>query len=94
MVISKETVEHIANLARIELTESEKEPLTAKLDEILAYVQELNQLDTTNLEPTSHALPIDNVFREDLAKDFDAKDLVIKNCPNASENAFLVPKIK
>ena len=65
MKITIKEVEHVARLARLELTEEEKEQMRAQLDSILSYIEKLNELDTSAVDPTSHVLPMKNVFRED-----------------------------
>ena len=65
MKISKQEVDHVAKLARLELSEQEQEKLTDQLSNILTYVEKLNELDTTGVEPTAHVLDIKNVMRED-----------------------------
>ncbi|MDK2933193.1 MAG: aspartyl-tRNA(Asn)/glutamyl-tRNA(Gln) amidotransferase subunit [Clostridiales bacterium] len=65
MKITREQVEHVANLARLNLTEEEKERLTSEMESIIAFADKLNELDTSEVEPTAHAIPIQNVFRED-----------------------------
>ena len=68
MKITKKEVEYVARLARLSLSEAEKEKMTAQLDSILQYMDKLNKLDTKNIEPTSHVLPLNNVWREDMVK--------------------------
>lgn len=93
MSLTKQEVEHIARLARLELSDSEKEEYTGQLNEILSFVAKLNQLDTTGIEPTSHAIPVRNVFREDAIKPTLAPELVLANAPDRIDNYFKVPKI-
>jgi len=66
MKITREQVEHVARLARLELTGEEKDLFTGQLDAILAYVDKLNELDTESIVPTAHAVPMENAFREDV----------------------------
>ena len=66
MSISKENIEHIASLARLSLTEEEKDLFGSQLSSILDYMEKLNELDTTDVEPTSHVLPLSNVMRDDV----------------------------
>ncbi|MCX7842250.1 MAG: Asp-tRNA(Asn)/Glu-tRNA(Gln) amidotransferase subunit GatC, partial [Clostridia bacterium] len=65
MKITKDTIEHVAGLSRLNLTEEEKERLTYEMENIINYVDKLNELDTSNVQPTAHVIPIKNVFRED-----------------------------
>ena len=66
--ITIDQVKHVANLARLAITEEEAEKFTKQLDAIIAFAEQLNELDTENVEPTSHVLEIKNVFREDVAR--------------------------
>jgi len=68
MSVTIQDVEHIAELARLEFTEEEKGKLTAQLNSILAYMEQLNKLDTSAIEPLSHVIELSNVFREDVMK--------------------------
>lgn len=93
MRIAKETVEHVANLARLYLSEEEKAEMTEKLNSILDYMDKLNELDTTNVEPTAHVIPIKNVFREDEIRESLPLEEVLKNAPDKDGNFFRVPRI-
>ncbi|HEX9136539.1 MAG TPA: Asp-tRNA(Asn)/Glu-tRNA(Gln) amidotransferase subunit GatC, partial [Nitrospirota bacterium] len=77
MKITKQEVEHVARLARLELSEKEKETLTDQLSNILTYVEQLNELDTKGVEPTSHVLDINNVMREDVPEAGLSQDLAL-----------------
>ena len=93
MSINKDVVKYTADLARIELSDQELGHFTDQLDRILAYVDKLSSLDTSNLEPTSHVLEMKNIYREDtVKKSLEAQD-VIKNAPSKENNLFKVPKI-
>lgn len=93
MRVTKETIEHVANLARLNLTEQETEKLTVEMAEIISYVDKLNELDTSDISPTAHVIPINNVFREDIAeKSFD-RDKILANAPSAEDGCFKVPKV-
>ena len=93
MKITKEEVEHVAHLARLEIKEEDKEKFTEQLSDILTYVEKLNELDTKEVEPTSHVLPIENVFKEDIAGESISTDKALENSPEKEENHFKVPKI-
>jgi len=93
MKITVELVEHVANLARLEVSESEKELFARQLDAILTYVEKLNELDTTGVEPTSHVLPIKNVLRADEVKPSLPPDDALRNAPERSGDFYRVPKI-
>mgnify|MGYP005618384303 CR=1 FL=1 len=91
--ITKETVEHVANLARLYLTEEEKEEMAEKLNSILEYMDKLSELDTKDVPPTSHVIPIQNVFREDEVFDSLPLDEVLKNAPDSEKGFFKVPRV-
>ena len=93
MAINRDTVRYAANLARIELSDEELDHFTGQLDRILAYVDKLNTLNVSSLEPTSHALEMKNVYREDSVKKSLPASEVIKNAPAKENNLFKVPKI-
>ncbi len=91
--IDKELVRKVAKLSRLELTDSEVEEFTGQLSAILEYVEKMNQLDTDNVEPLAHCLPIHNVFRQDAVKDSLGTDKAIANAPQQDGQFFKVPKI-
>lgn len=93
MSISKKDVEHVAKLARLELTEEEKALYTEELNAVLGFMDTLNQLDTSDVVPTSHVLDIKNVFREDVMEPSMEPEEVVANAPAAKDNQFRVPKI-
>ncbi|MBP1752414.1 MAG: glutamyl-tRNA(Gln) amidotransferase, subunit [Geobacteraceae bacterium] len=93
MKITREQIDHVARLARLELTDAEKEMFTGQMDAILAYVDKLNELDTGGIIPTSHAVPVENVFREDVATESLGTDRALLNAPDRSESFFRVPKV-
>ena len=93
MAINRDTVKYTANLARIELSDKELDHFTDQLGRILAYVDKLNTLNVTKLEPTSHVLEMKNVYRDDIVKKSLPASEVIKNAPSKENNLFKVPKI-
>jgi len=93
MKITKAEVEHVARLARLELTEEEKDTFTGQMDAILAYVEKLNELDTSGIIPTAHAVPMENAFREDLLVPSIGTDNALANAPDRVEDFFRVPKV-
>ena len=93
MKITLSEVEHVAKLARLEFSPEEKEIFTRQLDAILTYVDKLNELDTAGVEPTSHVLPINNVFRDDVPRPSLAPDDALMNAPDRAEDFYRVPKI-
>lgn len=93
MKISKEEVLHVAHLARLNLTENELEKMTGQLDNILSYFDKLAELDTSNIEPTSHAFQLSNAFREDTVKESLPQDKALENGPQQDGQSFQVPRI-
>lgn len=93
MKITRKEVEHVASLARLALKEEEMEQFTVQLSDILTYVEKLNELDTKNVEPTSHALPVKNVFREDETTESIDRRKALGNAPDRTEEFFRVPKV-
>ncbi len=93
MKITIKEVEHVARLARLELTEGEKEQMRAQLDSILSYIEKLNELDTSAVEPTSHVLPMKNVFREDEVRPSLSQEEALANAPDRQDLFFRVPRI-
>ncbi|MCX7710775.1 MAG: Asp-tRNA(Asn)/Glu-tRNA(Gln) amidotransferase subunit GatC [Clostridia bacterium] len=93
MKVTKETIEHVANLARLNLTEQEKEKLTTEMEDIISYVDKLNELDTSGVSPTAHVIPIKNVFREDEAKASYDREKILANAPSTENGCFKVPKV-
>ena len=92
MKITTEMVDYISTLSRLKLPEEEKEKMTGELEQILAYMDTLNVLDTSGVEPMSHVFPVKNVLREDeVASSFDRSEL-LKNAPASDGEAFLVPR--
>ena len=93
MAITKETVEYVAHLARIELKPEELEKLSGQLQDIINFIDKLKKLDVNNISPTSHILPLENVFREDTARESLPVDKVLMNAPQKKDNFFVVPKV-
>lgn len=93
MALTRSEVEHVARLARLELSDAEKDEFTGQLNEILNFVDKLNELDTNGIEPTAHAIPIRNVFRPDQIEPPMDPELVLSNAPVRVGDFFKVPKI-
>jgi aspartyl-tRNA(Asn)/glutamyl-tRNA(Gln) amidotransferase subunit C len=91
--ISREEVERVASLARLSLSEPELARVAVDLDHILAYVETLNELDTTGVAPTSHAIPLPTPMRADRAVEPIDPDLALSNAPQREGSAFVVPKV-
>ncbi|HXG30457.1 MAG TPA: Asp-tRNA(Asn)/Glu-tRNA(Gln) amidotransferase subunit GatC [Thermodesulfobacteriota bacterium] len=92
MKISKETVLHVAELARLEFKEEELERFTEQLGNILEHIEELNGLDTSGVEPTFHVLGISTPLREDTVKPWLSSDEALENAPHREGGFFAVPK--
>ena len=93
MKITREEVEHVAMLARLRLSEEEIETFTRQLDEILTYVDKLNELNTESVEPTSHPLSLGNVLRDDIVRESLDPELSLRNAPQRVGGAFKVPRV-
>ena len=91
--ISKEEVKHVANLARLAISEEETEKLQKQLDSIITFAEQLNELDTENIEPTTHVLHMKNVLREDKASPGLPREEVLKNAPDHQDGQIRVPGI-
>jgi len=93
MSVTIKDVEHIAELARLEFNENEKQKLTHELNEILKYVEKLGELDTSNVEPLSHVIELNNVFRDDVVQPSLPPEEALKNAPAKKDTFFRVPKV-
>ncbi|MDQ0063636.1 Asp-tRNA(Asn)/Glu-tRNA(Gln) amidotransferase subunit GatC [Paenibacillus harenae] len=93
MSITIQDVEHVARLARLELTDGEKSQFTEQLNAILKYAEKLNSLDTDNVEPTSHVLPITNVMRDDVERQSLPIEKVLLNAPDEEDGQIKVPAV-
>lgn len=93
MKITRAEVDQVAILARLELTEEEKVTFTGQMDAILGYVEKLNELDTSGIIPTSHAVPVENAFRRDEAAPSIGIVNALSNAPDRAGSFFRVPKV-
>ena len=93
MEITKQEVERVANLARLEITQAEKEAFAKQLSQILTHVETLKQYDTTGIEPTATVLGQVNVFRDDVIRPSLPVDEALANAPAREGDGFSVPKI-
>jgi aspartyl-tRNA(Asn)/glutamyl-tRNA(Gln) amidotransferase subunit C len=93
MKITRAEVEHVARLARLELSDEEKETFTGQMDAILAYVEKLNALDTSGIFPTAHAVPMENAFRDDETTPSIGIENALANAPDRVGSFFRVPKV-
>lgn len=93
MKITREDVEHVAMLARLQLSEDEIETFTRQLNDILTYVDQLNELNTEAVEPTSHPLNLDSPMRDDIVKESLNPELSLRNAPQRVGETFKVPRV-
>jgi len=93
MTLKKDDINKVAHLARLELSSSEVDSLTMDMNNIIGYIDKLAELETENIEPTSHAVPVTNAFREDIRKDYFTVQKGLANAPDSEEGAFKVPKV-
>ena len=92
-MITKKDVEYVANLSRLELDDADMNNFVPNLQEILSYVEKLNELNTSDVEPTAHVLSLTNVKREDEIKPSLSNEEALKSAPETSDGFFLVPPV-
>ena len=93
MSLSREDVEKVSLLARLKLTEAEIVEMTAKLGQVVAYVETLNELNTDGVEPMAHAVELSNVFREDEPRPSLPREAALANAPHHDDEFYLVPAV-
>ena len=93
MKVTQKDLDTTASLSRLRINDSEREAVLGKLDKFLTYVDNLRQVDTTNVEPTTYALPMKNVFRADAVKPSLARELALSNAPLKEDGYFKVPRV-
>lgn len=93
MAVTKKDVEKIAELARLKFSDEELENFTPQMNEILSYMDKLNELHTENVKPLSHPVEQTNVFREDELKSSISNEEALKNAPDKTDSHFKVPKV-
>lgn len=93
MSIDDEEIDHLADLARLNLESDEKNDLKDDLNEILGLAEKIQEVDTEGVEPTYHAYPLENVSRSDEAEDSNAAEKVLDNAPDESDGYFVVPQV-
>ena len=91
-IISDETIEYVGILAKLSLSEEEKEAAKTDMANMLDYIDMLNELDTDGVEPMSHVFPVKNVFREDVVTNGDMREDILKNAPGEKDGMFVVPR--
>ena len=92
-MIDIDQVRKVANLARLQLTEAEQQQFTGQLNRILEYVQQLDELDTTDIAPTTRAIEVSNITRPDRLEVFAEREAILASAPDREEDFFKVPKI-
>lgn len=90
--ISDETIEYVGILAKLDLSDEEKEEAKKDMGRMLDYIDMLNELDTSGVEPMSHVFAENNVFREDVVTNGDDRENILKNAPEQKDGAFKVPR--
>ncbi len=93
MKISEQDIKTVASLSRLRIREEEKDDVLFQLNKILTYVENLQTLDTSNIEPTTYALPMQNVFRDDKVKPSLDRELALSNAPLKEDGYFKVPRV-
>lgn len=91
-IISDETIEYVGILAKLKLSDEEKEQAKKDMGSMLDYIDKLNELDTSGVEPMSHVFPVNNVFREDVITNEDTKEKILSNAPEEKDGSFMVPR--
>jgi aspartyl-tRNA(Asn)/glutamyl-tRNA(Gln) amidotransferase subunit C len=93
MKITRDEVRHVTRLARLKLSEEQEGQLTAQLNNVLEYMERLNELNTEGVEPTFHTSSLQNAFREDEVRPSLPKEISLDNAPKKTESFFVVPKV-
>ncbi len=93
MAVTLQDVEYVARLARLSFSEEEKSKLTEELNAVLQYMEQLNSLDTSAVEPLSHVIELQNVFRDDDVRECVSREEALANAPARSDEFFRVPKV-
>lgn len=91
-IISDDTIEYVGILAKLELSPREREEAKKDMGRMLDYIDKLNELDTSGVEPMSHVFSMNNVFREDVVTNGDDREQMLKNAPEQKDGTFKVPK--
>lgn len=90
--ISEETIDYVGILAKLELSPEEKIQAGKDMERMLDYIDKLNELDTSMVEPMSHIFPLNNVFREDVVTNGDDREAMLANAPKKKDGSFMVPR--
>ena len=90
--ITNETIEYVSILAKLELSDEEREQAKTDMSRMLEYIDKLGELNTEDVEPMSHVFPVENVFREDVITNSDTREQLLSNAPEQKDGMFMVPK--
>ena len=90
--ITDETIEYVSILAKLELSDEEREQAKTDMSRMLEYIDKLGELNTEDVEPMSHVFPVENVFREDVITNSDIREQLLSNAPEQKDGMFMVPK--
>ena len=93
MKLTRQDIESVAYLSRLELSDDEKDRFTGHINRLLDNFEKLQELDTTDVEPTSHVIPVSNVFRKDESRPSLPPEEVVSNGPQVADNCFVVPRV-
>lgn len=93
MKLTRKDIDSVAYLSRLELSDDEKDDLTGHINKLLGHFERLQQLDTDDVEPTSHVIPVFNVFREDKSRPSLPAEEVVANGPQVADSCFVVPRV-
>ncbi len=93
MTINRDDIIHVADLARLEIDEESIQKFAVQIDDILKYIKIINNLNTENIAPTSHAIVLTNAFRDDEIKQYIERDALLENSPEKDNGSFVVPKV-
>ncbi|MDE6213279.1 MAG: Asp-tRNA(Asn)/Glu-tRNA(Gln) amidotransferase subunit GatC [Lachnospiraceae bacterium] len=91
-IITDETIEYVGILAKLELSDEEKEQAKTDMGRMLDYIDKLGELDTSDVEPMSHVFPVQNVFREDVVTNGNERERLLSNAPQEKDGMFVVPR--
>ena len=91
-IISDETIDDVGILAKLELSDEEREQAKKDMGRMLDYIDKLGELDTSGVEPMSHVFQVENVFREDVVTNQDMREDILKNAPGEKDGMFMVPR--
>lgn len=92
MKVTKETIDHVADLVRLSLTEEEKAQITKDINSMISKMDTMKEIDTEGVEPLTHVLPLKNLFRQDVLKSSSDREEILSNAPSQKDGSFQVPK--